>query len=70
VAKTRTICGICGACKAEEGERMKASEEFAKIGYLAFAVCVILISFYEYSDNILFVSATFFALSIIARMME
>lgn len=49
---------------------MKISNEFAKIGYLAFPVCVILISFYEYSDNILLVSATFFALSIIARLME
>lgn len=38
---------------------MKVSEEFAKIGYLAIFVCMIALSFYDYSDDILIVPCIF-----------
>jgi len=49
---------------------MKASEEFAKIGYLAIFVCMPLYLFYDYSKDILIVPCIFLAMAIIALFMN
>ena len=49
---------------------MKVSEEFAKIGYLAIFVCMIALSFYDYSEDILIVPCIFFTMAIIAMLMN
>ena len=46
---------------------MKASEEFAKIGYLAIFVCAIVQQLCGYSKNILIVPCIFLAMAIIAK---
>lgn len=56
--------------EAKEGERMKVSEEFAKIGYLAIFVCMPLYLFCDYSKDILIVPCIFLAMAIIALFMN
>lgn len=56
--------------EAKEGKRMKLSEEFAKIGYLAIFVCMPLHLFCNYSKDILVVPCIFFTMAIIAMLMN
>lgn len=49
---------------------MKASEEFAKIGYLAIFVCMPLYLFCDYSKDIFIVPCVFLVMAIIALVME